>query len=278
MQARRYANNPTIPIKKGVKCGPEGAQMSKKPKNSEPINGRNSKRFREVRIIPINLLVEAEWNPQKMGDKDFNALVENLKDVGIIDPLQVSPLSDGRYRVIGGNHRLQALRVLEYDEVQCVVCDDFDEDMQKFQSVRLNVIHGKLDAEKFLHLHEEMMNKYGKEALDMFMITDEKVLKSMIKDIKAGLPPEMAKKVDEAKKEIKSVDDIGSILNEIFSKHGQMLDRGFLVFSFGGKEHHYVEMDKQLLKRVKYLEELAMARQESVANIFNRVMSEKGVL
>ena len=57
-----------------------------------------------------------------------------------------------------------------------------------------------------------------------------------------------------------------------------MLERGFLVFSFGGKEHHYVEMDKQLLKRVKYLEELAMARQESVADIFNRVMSEKGVL
>jgi hypothetical protein len=57
-----------------------------------------------------------------------------------------------------------------------------------------------------------------------------------------------------------------------------MLERGFLVFSFGGKEHHYVEMDKQLLKRVKYLEELAMAREEPVSSIFNRVLSEKGVL
>jgi hypothetical protein len=252
--------------------------MAKKGNHSEQPKENGNKRFREVRIIPTKLLVEAEWNPQKMDDKQFNALVENLKQVGVVDPLQVSPLPDGRYRVIGGNHRLQALRVLEYEEIQCVVCDDFDEDMQKFQSVRLNVIHGKLDAERFIHLHEEMMKKYGQEALDMFMVTDEKVLKSMIKDIKAGMSPEMAKKVDEAKKEIRSVDDIGSILNEIFSKHGQMLERGFLVFSFGGKEHHYVEMDKQLLKRVKYLEELAMAREEPVSSIFNRVLSEKGVL
>jgi hypothetical protein len=150
--------------------------------------------------------------------------------------------------------------------------------MQKFQSVRLNVIHGKLDAERFLRLHEEMVKKYGQDAVNMFMITDEKVLKGMIKDIKAGLPPEMAKKVDEAKKEIRSVDDIGSVLNEIFSKYGSTLERGFLVFSFGNKEHHYVEMDKQLLKRVKYLEELAIAREEPLSAIFNRVMSEKGVL
>jgi hypothetical protein len=236
------------------------------------------KKFREVRMIPIDMLVEAEWNPQKMDDKQFNALVENLRDVGIIDPLQVSPMSDGRYKVIGGNHRLQALRVLEYDHVQCLICDDFDEDMQKFQSVRLNVIHGKLDAERFLRLHEEMVKKYGQDAVNMFMITDEKVLKGMIKDIKAGLPPEMAKKVDEAKKEIRSVDDIGSVLNEIFSKYGSTLERGFLVFSFGNKEHHYVEMDKQLLKRIKYLEELAIAREEPLSAIFNRVMSEKGVL
>jgi hypothetical protein len=37
-------------------------------------------------------------------------------------------------------------------------------------------------------------------------------------------------------------------------------------------------MDKRLLKRVKYLEELAIAREEPITNIFNRVLSDKGVL
>lgn len=257
---------------------------AKKVKQSEVSNQEGSvekpaKKFKDIRMIPIKLLVEAEWNPQKMSDKEFNALVENIREVGPIDPVQVSPLTDGRFRVIGGNHRLQALRVLEYEMVQCVLCDDFDEDMQKFQSVRLNVIHGKLDPEKFLHLYEEMAKKYGAHVVaDLMKITDEKALKVLIKDVKSGLPPEMAKKLDEAKKEIKSVDDIGSILNEIFSKHGDTMAQGFMVFSFSGKEHHYVEMDKQLLKRVKYLEELAIARDEPLSNIFNRVMSEKGVL
>lgn len=236
------------------------------------------KKFREVRLIPIELLVEAPWNPQKMTDREFNALVENIRQVGLIDPLQVVPLPDGRYRVIGGNHRLQALRILEYDHVQCVICEDFDEDISKLQSVRMNVIHGKLDPERFIRLHDEMVKKYGKEAIDLFMITDEKVLKSLMKDVKEGLPPEIAKKMEEAKKEIKTVDDLGRVLNEIFSKHGDTLKYGFLVFSFGGKEHHYVEMDQNLLKRVKYLEELAVAREEPLTNIFNRVMAEKGVL
>jgi len=246
--------------------------------NIEEKEEKEKTKFREVRLIPIDLLVEAPWNPQKMTDREFNALVENIRQVGLIDPLQVVPLPDGKYRVIGGNHRLQALRILEYEYVQCVICEDFDEDLQRLQSVRMNVIHGKLDPEKFLRLHEEMVKKYGKEAIDLYMITDEKILKSLMKDLKEGLPPEMAKKMDEARKEIKTIDDVGKVLNEIFSKHGDTLKFGFLVFSFGGKEHHYVEMDQKLLKRVKYLEELAVAREEPLSNIFNRALAEKGVL
>jgi len=258
--------------------------VPKKPK-PEPltpegeISQPGQKKFREVRLIPIELLVEAEWNPQKMNDKEFNALVENLKEVGQIDPLQVSPLPDGRYRVMGGNHRLQGLRVLEYKVVQCLICDDFDIDMQKFQSVRLNVIHGKLDPERFLNLYDEMAKKYGKEVVAGLMkITDEKALKGLIKDVRANLSPEMQKKLDEAKKEIKTVDDIGAVLNEMFAKSGNTLDVGFMVFSFGGKEHHYVELDKLLLKRVKYLEELAVSKKELLSAIFNRVLAENGVL
>lgn len=169
---------------------------SKKLKQSEATNQEAApekpvKKFREIRMIPIDLLVEAEWNPQKMSNKEFNALVENLRDVGLVDPLQVSPLPDGRFTVIGGNHRLQALRVLEYEQVQCVLCDDWDLDHQKFQSVRLNVIHGKLDPEKFLRLYDEMAKKYGAHVVaDLMKITDEKALKGLIKDVKAGLPPE----------------------------------------------------------------------------------------
>lgn len=236
-------------------------------------------RFREVRLIPIELLVEAEWNTQKQNDKEFNALVENLKEVGLLEPIGVSPLPDGRFRVVKGNHTLQGLRVLEYELVQCTIYDDFTEDMQKFQSVRLNVIHGKQDPEKFIKLYDELAKKYGDDAVaDLLKFTDEKGLKALIKDVKAGLSPEMAKKLDEAKKEIKTIDDIGSVLNELFSTHGNTMDRGFIVFSFGGKEHHYVEMDKDLLKRVKYLEELSAAKQASLASIFNNALSEKGVL
>jgi hypothetical protein len=263
-------------------CRVASESVSMVPKKQKMVQHRTDEdvrqQSREVRMISIDILVEAEWDTQSMSDKEFSDFVENLKEFGLLDSLRVSPLSDGRFKVISGNQTLQALRALGYKGVQCILCNDFDKDIEMFQMAWLNMIHRKLDIERFIKLYKEVVKKYGKGTVEIFMTPDKEMSKSPMKGTKDSEPVGTVQKTGNTKKDIMSMDDLGNILEEIFSKHGDTLAQGFLVFSFGRKEHHYVEMDKRLLKRMKYLEELAIAREESITTIFNRALSGKGVV
>jgi hypothetical protein len=78
----------------------------------------------------------------------------------------------------------------------------------------------------------------------------EKVYQAVSNGMDAG----QKKKLKEAKEKIKCVDDLSSVLNNIFKDHGNELDTGFLVFSFGGKSHHYIQIDKETDLALKKIE------------------------
>ncbi|MEM2174490.1 MAG: ParB N-terminal domain-containing protein [Candidatus Micrarchaeia archaeon] len=78
----------------------------------------------EVKNIPIDLLVELEDNPNIMTDAEFNRLTKELDETGFIDPIQVVPLDDGRYQILGGHLRVKAAKVLGFESVPAVVLTD----------------------------------------------------------------------------------------------------------------------------------------------------------
>jgi hypothetical protein len=210
-----------------------------------------------VEKIPLGQLVPNEWNPNAMDPETFNRLTNELSNVGFIDPIQVVPTDDGRYRILGGEHRYQAAKVLGWDELPCVILTEErwqDEDLQKFVTVRLNMLHGKLNPTKMVQLYEEMADKYGEDSLqELFAFTDsdawEGLLKEMTKGIKqSGLPKDMADKFDEAAKEIKTVEGLSHVLNKLFTDYGDTLKHNFMVFTFGGKEHLFIAMSKKMKK------------------------------
>ena len=74
--------------------------------------------MKEVIKLPIEQLVKAEWNYKTDGtDEQIQKLMNSIeydKSAGI---LAVRKIRD-KYEVIDGNHRLEALRRLNYKEVQ----------------------------------------------------------------------------------------------------------------------------------------------------------------
>lgn len=234
----------------------------------------------EVVKIPLELLVEAEWNPNEMDEKTFNRLVDELREVGLIDPIQVVPLEDGRYRVIGGNHRVRAARVLGWEEIDCVVLTDKkfqSEDLQKFLTVRLNVLRGKINPEKFIGLYNEMVNKYGKEAMKELMgFTDrdafDKLIGEVERNIRKALSPDLAKRFQKVKKEIKTLDDLGNILNKLFTEYGDTIDRNFMYFSYGGKEHLYIICSRKLWRLVNSLMDYISKENLDASEVFSEII------
>lgn len=208
----------------------------------------------DTALVPVEEIEPNAWNPNEMPPEDFELLVQEIKEVGFIDPLQVVPMVDGGFRLLGGEHRWRAAKELGMYEVPATVLSDErwqEEDLQKFVTVRLNQLHGKANTSKMIALYQEMENKYGAKSLRrMFAYTDEdawkKLVKSMKKAVKAaGLPKEAQDQFSEGADNATSMNDLSLVLNTILNQHGDTLDYSFLVFSFGGKEHAYISMSKK---------------------------------
>jgi len=216
-----------------------------------------------IEVDPADL-VGAEWNPNEMGENEFNLLKEQIREVGFIDPPTVVEVENQKgnrfYRIIGGHHRVAAAKEVGLPKipVDLLKGDRWkDEDLQKLQTVRMNVLHGKMNPEKMVALYNEMATKYGPAVTKMLGYTSDQGIKKMIKAVSAelakGLPPDLSAQFQEQAKEAKTVDDLEKIIQKLMQESGDSAKYGFVVFAWGGKEHIYVAMSdktREAMKRI----------------------------
>ena len=215
-----------------------------------------------IEVAPEDLVAN-DWNPNEMPPEEFELLKEQIKEVGFIDPPTVVEVEDDRgnsyYRLIGGYHRAAAAKELGLRTIPVDLLLDSkwqDEDLQKFQTVRLNVIHGKMKPEKFVPLYEEMAKKYGQDKVTRLMgyTKDDgirKMVKAVAKSMQDSLPPDMAEQFQEQAREARTVGDIERIIQQLFQEHGDSVKYNFMVFAWGGKEHIYIAMSKSTREALK---------------------------
>lgn len=215
----------------------------------------------DIVTLPIDLLIDHPDNPNVMNDGQFNKLAENIDEIGFAEPIQVAKNKDGTYTIIGGHHRVKAAKLHDYTELPAIVMEELEEGQDEWQDkrlhhlVRFNIIRGKIDPLKFTQMFDQLSEKYGREALkDAFGFWDERSFSELYKSVKAELPPELQEKLEDAKQEIKTIEDLARILNKLFTEHGEELDYGYMWFAYGGKDHFYVRMTTDLLKDLKQIE------------------------
>ena len=198
--------------------------------------------------IPVDKVKPNPWNPNVQKDKVFNALCENIKEIGMVEPIMVTgEQEDGLYMVISGEHRWEACKALGYDEIPAYIKEDFDEDATNFQTVRMNLVKGEIDPVKFTKLYDKMAETYGEELTKTMMgFADNSAFEQLYVGVTKDLPKEIKDKMNESKKDIKNIDDLSKILNELFYKYGDTLHENFMVFTYGGKMHLWVSMDNDL--------------------------------
>lgn len=225
----------------------------------------------ERRNISLSLLVPSEYNPNKMSKRQFNLLCDNLDRTGVTDPVLVRPLSDGRFKIVGGHHRYEAMLLKDFEDAPCtiIIDPDFDEDAEKYQLVRMNMIRGQLDANKFLALYQSMDKKYESEVMaEAFGFTDENLFKALIGQMSVSLPKAAQSEFKKAAEEIKTIEGLSKLLNQMFSKYGQTLPYGYMLLDFGGKDSVWIRL--QPYDRQKFLAVAAKCaeRKRSVDGLF----------
>ena len=75
----------------------------------------------EVQVKKTLRITEIEPNreqPRKnFSDEAITALAESIRDHGMLQPILVRPMEDGSYRIVAGERRWRAARMLGLDEV-----------------------------------------------------------------------------------------------------------------------------------------------------------------
>lgn len=208
----------------------------------------------DIKKISINELLPLEENPNEMKDKKFNSLVKTIEEIGYDQPIKVFWNEEKKkYEIIKGNHRFWAMKLLGEKEIDCVIGNYENRDEALRDCVRDNIVKGQLDPFKFTKIIDSLSDKYGDEAVkEMFSFIDEAEMKKLYKEVKESLPEDLKKKLDEAKDDIKTIDDLSIVLNKIFAEHGDMLKFNFMVFDYmSGGKICYIRASKENWKTIE---------------------------
>lgn len=197
-------------------------------------------------VLPLEELYEYPINPNKQDGRTFNALLADIQEDGFDEPLEVVPrhvTEPGMrgYTVVSGNHRLKALRKLQYTQVACII-KDWDAETCKIKVMRRNMIRGDVDTAQFTKLVDSIQNPYTPDQLVEAMgLKDIQHFDQLYTKEKAEFEPE-AEDADPAK----FYEGMTSVLNQLFAEYGDTVPHSFMYFVFGSRVHLAVNMTSQL--------------------------------
>jgi len=80
----------------------------------------------KLRWIPVRLLTIDPMNVRHDDPSVDEKIIADIRNRGIINPLRVRPLKNGKYGVICGGRRLLAALQLEFEKVPCIV-EEYDD-------------------------------------------------------------------------------------------------------------------------------------------------------
>lgn len=151
--------------------------------------------FKNYKIFPAELLLEAPWNYKKDDDFKSEKLRNNIKRNGQIENIHVRELDTGYYEVVNGNHRLKDMRLLGKEFVFCYDHGKIMLDEAKRIAVETNETRFDTDDVKLAALLEELKNAFDDDDLDLTLpFTEEELdsLKDLLDDTGEIVIPDIA--------------------------------------------------------------------------------------
>ncbi len=111
--------------------------------------------------VPPDKVLPSRYQPRKeFNDAKIEELADSIKRHGIIQPLIVSDLGDGRYELVAGERRLRASKLAGLSEVPIVV-KEFAENERLAVALIENIQRADLNAIEIAESYQEMIDRAG---------------------------------------------------------------------------------------------------------------------
>ena len=131
----------------------------------------------EVKLVNINKLKSAEYNPRYWSEQATADLTESITKFGLVDPILVNNAPNRANIVIGGHFRLKVAQDIGITEVPVVYVTIPDLEREKELVIRLNKNVGEWDWNLLAEFDEKLLNDVGfsSEEIDNIFDIDEDV-------------------------------------------------------------------------------------------------------
>jgi ParB/RepB/Spo0J family partition protein len=132
-----------------------------------------------IQKVPVDKICPNTWNPNKVEDKVQSQLIEDIKRDGFTQPIivRVHPKKSEMYEIIDGEHRWNAVKELDWKEVDCLIEEKNDAEAM-IRTITMNKLRGEFDSIKLAEVLVELKKTYSEEELVKLLGFSEEELKS----------------------------------------------------------------------------------------------------
>jgi len=141
----------------------------------------------EIKVVPVNKLRPAPYNPRRWTDKATNQLKRSIERFGVVDPIICNSAPGRKNIIIGGHFRLKVVKKLGHKKIPVIYVNIPDIEKEKELNLRLNRNLGDWDFDLLANYDEFFLSEVGftSEELDeIFDLDDNPEMFDLEKELK----------------------------------------------------------------------------------------------
>ena len=151
-----------------------GSAKETKPIETETVQGDTGESpEKSLSTLPVDLIQRGKYQPRRNFDQDkLQELADSIAAQGVIQPIVVRPIEDGRYEIIAGERRWRASQLASLQEIPVVIHEVDDQAamamalIENIQRDDLNPLEEANALDRLLHefglTHQQIAQAVGK--------------------------------------------------------------------------------------------------------------------
>ncbi|MFN4215952.1 MAG: ParB/RepB/Spo0J family partition protein [Brevinematales bacterium] len=114
-----------------------------------------------IQMIDVGKIIPNKYQPRKFfGENELKELADSIKEKGVIQPILVTDLGNGRYELVAGERRWRAAKMAGLLEIPAIIRDFSEEDKLEVALIE-NIQREDLNPIEEALAYKEIMEKLG---------------------------------------------------------------------------------------------------------------------